>query len=183
MNGWREAAAALLREPWSEPDSAPDKTVITATTPPRAARNGGSVGFGGSVAGGNGTETAAARLARLGASPPPGVSPSAWAARLARAEAFERAWGPQARALGWSDAELYAMHPDAPLSRLDAMGAAFVGPGAAVVAVTAEAVVLSVPPRGLVQRARKPTLSVPPAWEVFGNVRVSLTISENLSGS
>lgn len=116
-------------------------------------------------------ETVAERLSQLSQlSPPPAVKPLAWQSRFEHALAFEVLWGAQARALGWSDAELYSLHPTAPLARLDAMGAAFFGAGATVVEVTPEAVVLSVPPGAVIQRARKPLFAAPPTWETFGAI-------------
>ena len=105
--------------------------------------------------------------------PPPGVLPTAWRDRLDAGASLAAAWGEAAQALGWSAADLYSLHPLAPLTRLDAMGAAFLALSKTVVAVTAEAVVLSVPPHGAVQRARRPTLAAPPAWMKFDHyVRV-----------
>ena len=92
----------------------------------------------------------------------------AWRDRLIGAADFERTWGVQARALGWTDGELYGLHPLAPMTRLDARGAAFCTLGRTVAAVTADAVVVSVPPIGRIQRAYKPTLAAPPAWEPSG---------------
>jgi hypothetical protein len=69
-------------------------------------------------------------LARLLSSPPPaGVLPSLWRVRVDRGVRFYNAWAAHAAACGWSDSDLFGLHPTAPLSRYDGMGAAFLGFG------------------------------------------------------
>ena len=169
MSGWREAVAAVLSEPvsWRVPNPASDKTAITATTSPDPPPDGGFGGIGGFGADGTDANRPADRLALLAERPPPGVSPTAWRDRLDAGASFAVAWGEAAVALGWTDPDLYSLHPLAPLTRLDAMGAAYLTLRKTVVAVTADAVVLNVPPKGAVQRARKPTFPAPPAWETY----------------
>ena len=108
-----------------------------------------------------------ARLAE--AEPPAGVLPSLWRARMKAGLAFARDWGGVAYACGWGEAELFALHPAAPLIRFDAMGAAFLSSGAVVVAVTDAAIT----PRGeagAIRRAARCAIPYPPAWATFGAV-------------
>ena len=108
-----------------------------------------------------------ARLAEADA--PANVSPSLWRARMRAGLAFAKEWGGMAHACGWSEAELFALHPAAPLIRFDAMGAAFLSCGAAVVAVTDTAITLR-GEAGAIRRAVRCAISYPPAWATFGSV-------------
>lgn len=105
-----------------------------------------------------------ARLAE--AEPPAGVLPSLWRARMKAGLAFAKDWGGVAYGCGWSDAELFAMHPKAPLIRFDAMGAALLSCGAAVVAVTDTAITLR-GEAGAIRRAVRCAIPYPPAWATF----------------
>jgi hypothetical protein len=51
---------------------------------------------------------------------------------------FLRDWGAQAHRLGWSDLDLFGVHPRAPIARLDAMGLVPLLGGNQVVALTCE---------------------------------------------
>jgi hypothetical protein len=171
-------AQALLSEAgeaWPDSSKAGPPAALSQPLAPA-----GSGGIGGCGDERGVTNTPAEHLARLALAAPPGVSARAWGQRIAHASAFEMTWGAQARALGWTDAALYSLHPDAPLARLDAMGAAFRGVAGQVVAVTAIAVVLTVPPSGVIQRARRPTTPHPAAWLTFEKGALVQTISENL---
>lgn len=108
-----------------------------------------------------------ARLAE--AEPPAGVLPSLWRARIQAGLAFARDWGGVAYACGWGEAELFALHPAAPLIRFDAMGAAFLSSGAVVVAVTDAAITLR-GEAGAIRRAARCAIPYPPAWATFGAV-------------
>ena len=109
-------------------------------------------------------------MARLAdAEPPAGVLPSLWRARMKAGLAFARDWGGVAYACGWTDAALFALHPAAPLIRFDAMGAAFLSCGAAVVAVTDTAITLR-GEAGAIRRAVRCAIPYPPAWATFGAV-------------
>ena len=105
-----------------------------------------------------------ARLAE--ADVPANVSPSLWRARMRAGLAFAKEWGGMAHACGWSEAELFALHPAAPLIRFDAMGAAFLSCGAAVVAVTDAAITLR-GEAGATRRAVRCAIPYPPAWATF----------------
>lgn len=106
-------------------------------------------------------------LARLvAAAPPAGISQPAWVGRIAHAQRFCGRLGQQAEALGWVASDLFALHPDAPLRRFDAMGAAFLGTDGEAVEVTAEAVVIRAQ-SGLRQYARRRRIPFAPAWETF----------------
>lgn len=119
-------------------------------------------------------------LARLAAVPPPaGISQSVWGGRIAHAQQFCDRLGPQAEAIGWVASDLFALHPDAPLRRFDAMGAAFIGLDGEAIEVTVEAVVIHAQ-SGLRQFARRRHISFAPAWETFGLNAPSQSISENL---
>jgi hypothetical protein len=53
----------------------------------------------------------------------------------------------EARAAGWSDLQLYGLHPHAPWARLDAMGAGFpiARGGDRVITVASEAIIVAAP--------------------------------------
>lgn len=106
-----------------------------------------------------------ARLAE--ADVPANVSPSLWRARMRAGLAFAKEWGGMAHACGWSEAELFALHPAAPLIRFDAMGAAFLSCSAVVVAVTDAAITLR-GEAGAIRRAVRCAIPYPPAWAAFG---------------
>ena len=78
---------------------------------------------------------------------------------------FAHTWGAGAHACGWTAGELFALHPSAPLTRYDGMGAAFLS-GGRVVAVTFEALTIRAG-TGAIQRARRRPIPYPPAWETF----------------
>lgn len=108
-----------------------------------------------------------AGLARLSSRPPPpNVSAIGWTVRIDRARRFCERLGSQAEALGWAASDLFALHPDAPLTRYDAMGAAFLGLDGEAVVINAEAVVIRTRSGGR-QVARRRPIPFPPAWETF----------------
>ena len=144
-------------------DTAPDITAEEA--------NGHFGSFGNFGMGRKGRPPAPAEwvegMARLAdAEPPAGVLPSLWRARMKAGLAFAKDWGGVAYGCGWSDAELFAMHPKAPLIRFDAMGAALLSCGAAVVAVTDTAITLR-GEAGAIRRAVRCAIPYPPAWATF----------------
>src|SRR4051812_33131187 len=53
------------------------------------------------------------------------VHTGTWAEIVDTVKAFAERWDGQARTCAWSTLSLYALHPDAPMARLDAMGAAW----------------------------------------------------------
>jgi hypothetical protein len=67
-------------------------------------------------------ETLAEAYLRLRRGPPEGVDDARWRAALTDGDAFMETWGDQAEALGWTAADLFGLHPKAPLSRYEAMG-------------------------------------------------------------
>jgi hypothetical protein len=66
--------------------------------------------------------TLAKAYLRLRRGPPDGVDDARWRAALTDGDAFMETWGDQAEALGWTTADLFGLHPKAPLSRYEAMG-------------------------------------------------------------
>ena len=180
MSAWRAIAEAILSEEKVAWLASPltDKTATTVTTSKQrdpGASFGGFVGFG--IAEGDEAERAAIieydggiprewaeGLARLLSMPPPaGVLPSLWRARIDRAARFCDAWAARARDCGWTASELFGLHPSAPLSRYDAMGAAFLGLEGDVVEVTPVAVLIR-QRNGVRQQISKTQNPQPPAW-------------------
>jgi hypothetical protein len=87
-------------------------------------------------------------LALLLRSPPLWPVPFAqWRIAVERVEASAYAHDCEARAAGWSDLQLYGLHPHAPWARLDAMGAGFpiARRGDRVITVAPEAIVVAAP--------------------------------------
>jgi len=58
---------------------------------------------------------------------------------------FLSSWGEQAAALGWSDHDLFALHPVAPDSRYDTMGLVWLLRGRPVVTLTASTAAIRTP--------------------------------------
>ncbi len=163
--GWREAARAMLdaRAAARLPDANAAKTAKTV------GGTAGSGNFGDSVSWQTAGDSVALRLRRLADTPPEGISPFAWRGRFEAAVSFEKRWGDAARALGWSEADLYGMHPGAPLLRFDAMGRAFMTLDATVVEVTADHIAMAKGPQGQIQRAARPTFPALPAWDALNS--------------
>lgn len=111
-------------------------------------------------------ETDLGRLDQLQRYAPAAASHDQWEMRIMAAKAFAQTWSTVARQLGWSSADLYSLHPRAPLQRLDAMGAAYCTWAGRVTAVTAETIALEIGP-GRLLAIRRPTFSALPAWETF----------------
>jgi hypothetical protein len=73
-----------------------------------------------------------------------------WPALVDRVLVFERCWGDQARAAGWSTLQLYGLHRRAPWSNLAGMGAAFlvaIG-GHTVIGLSSKAIAIAAPTTG-----------------------------------
>jgi hypothetical protein len=83
-----------------------------------------------------------------------------WSRVRAAALAFLDQYGNQAHALGWSAADLFGVHPEMGMVRVDSCGALMLTNGVRVVAVSADAIGYA---NGLVYR-RRPMRSVP-VWE------------------
>ena len=58
----------------------------------------------------------------LAAPPHPAWTAASWATLQGDALAFLRTWAAQARRLGWDALDLFAVHPAAPVARMDGMG-------------------------------------------------------------
>ena len=71
---------------------------------------------------------------------PDGFSPDRWQRLQDGAARFAEEWGARATALGWTDAELFALAE--PFARVDIQGAAWFIGASIVVAVTADAITL-----------------------------------------
>lgn len=117
---------------------------------------------------------AVAGLKLLEASPPaawPVDRVAHWPGMIAGAMAFARCWDSHARESGWTELQLYGLHPRAPWANLAAMGAAFqIGlAGGSVIAVSAEAIAI-VMRTGSRQRLyrRAPDPQAVLAWELAG---------------
>ncbi|MBV9995537.1 MAG: hypothetical protein JO127_10015 [Caulobacteraceae bacterium] len=75
---------------------------------------------------------------------PRGVDADAWLAMMNAAGRFLDQWGGKAAALGWTAAELFGLHPEAPIRRMDHRGRAFFLVGAEVLAIDADAITVRV---------------------------------------
>lgn len=64
----------------------------------------------------------AARVATMDSQPPPGVPPRWWSTLREAARRFVAEWGDTAVALGWTDADLFAVDARAPYTRIDQYG-------------------------------------------------------------
>jgi hypothetical protein len=73
-------------------------------------------------------------IARLRAIAPP-EDFSMWLQMLEDVDRFCLFWLEEARSLGWSETELFGVHPRAPASRFDAMGLVFIIKGGEVVSL------------------------------------------------
>jgi hypothetical protein len=79
--------------------------------------------------------------------------------------------GAQAQALGWSALDLFGVHPEVGVRRVDCCGSLMLSSGVRVVAVSADAIGYA---NGLVYRRRSVRPSVP-LWE-FEHGRVSSSV-------
>lgn len=70
--------------------------------------------------------------------PPEWTASDRWREVVSDAGIFIAAWGEPADRLGWSDLDLFGVHPTAPGSRFDAMGLVLLIHAGAVVAMTDE---------------------------------------------
>jgi hypothetical protein len=70
---------------------------------------------------------------------PERLSLERWEEVISDAEIFLSRWGSAAHSLGWSDLDLFGVHPIAPGARFDVMGLLLLVQGGAVVALTADA--------------------------------------------
>jgi hypothetical protein len=76
--------------------------------------------------------------ARLCAFPhPAAIPPARWRELVDNAGRFLERWGGQAAALGWSTADIFGCHREAPLARYDLQGLVFIIGSGEVVATTA----------------------------------------------
>jgi hypothetical protein len=84
-------------------------------------------------------------LAKLRLGPPELIEPARWQQAMIDAEAFLNIWGAQAQVLGWTEGELFGLHPVPAhpsasyrrLSRYDATGLIWLLQGRPVIALTA----------------------------------------------
>ena len=67
-----------------------------------------------------------------------GYTPERWQRVIDDGGKFLDQWGAQAAALGWNAADVFGVHPDAPTTRIDAMGLVFLIDGRTVQAITAQ---------------------------------------------
>jgi hypothetical protein len=79
----------------------------------------------------------ASALAALRANCPASVPEDRWRLAIADATVFISEWREQAQDYGWAERDLLALHPTAPLSRVDVMGLIWLLRGRPVVALTA----------------------------------------------
>jgi hypothetical protein len=66
-----------------------------------------------------------------------------WLLACIDADRFFYRWGQQAVDLGWTNEDIFALHPSAPLARYDAMGLAWLLQGRTVVSVSRNVALLS----------------------------------------
>jgi hypothetical protein len=73
---------------------------------------------------------------------PSTIRPDHWDRIVVAAGLLLTRWGAQLAAMGWTTADLFAAHPEAPLARYDCAGLVLLLPGCEVAAVTADAATL-----------------------------------------
>jgi hypothetical protein len=95
--------------------------------------------------------------------PPKGVSSGDWSKAIQMAVDFCNRFGLCALSCGWTEEQLFGLHPDAPLSRFDGMGVAFLGTDAVVVDVEPSAIKFR-NTNGLFSRAKPPPNPQKAAW-------------------
>lgn len=119
------------------------------------------LGLGDELAGG---------LARLcaRADPPRDITPERWREMKKTARIIAVEWAASALALGWSNLDLFGLHPAAPLNRVDGMGLAFLlTPADSIAALSADKAKIK-RANGVEQTFQRETLSPEsaPAWEI-----------------
>jgi len=97
--------------------------------------------------------------------PPKGVSSGDWSEAIERAVDFCNRFGHCALSCGWTEELLFGLHPNAPLSRFDGMGVAFLGTDAVVMGVEPGAITFR-NTNGSISRAKPPLNPQQAAWHV-----------------
>jgi hypothetical protein len=173
MSEWLARALALT--PSLPPVS---ETIKTSETPPAAGEEAGFGGFGGFEAGGphrpeappapalDGPPGWREKLAALDpdTAPCPGFRLDAWARVQANGLDFLHRHGAEAERHGWTDVELFGVHPVVGVIRVDHVGALMLAVGGRVESVEAEAIRYA---GGLVYRRSAVPAAAVPIW-TFG---------------
>jgi hypothetical protein len=96
-----------------------------------------------------------------------GFSPERWVQAINDGLIFLEHWGDRSMALGWTESDLFGVHPLAPACRFDCMGLALLIGGGRVTDLFADIAVL-LSPRGSVLRHRRPSSSEknPSLWHL-----------------
>lgn len=109
-------------------------------------------------------------LARLATMPPPDGWGADWRAVrdgiMRFADDLAGQWLAKAVALGWTEVDLFGAAPTAPAARLDVRGAATFIKAAKIMAITADAIVISTPSGRRLRITRPTTKGGVPLWEV-----------------
>ena len=114
----------------------------------------------------------------LAAAPHPAWTDKTWKTLQDDALAFLQQWAGQAHRLGWDGLDLFAVHPSAPVARLDCMGLVPLLKGRPVVAFTKDDATIKAASGGALTYRRHPC---PPAgrclvWELARSVPMKGTV-------
>jgi hypothetical protein len=92
---------------------------------------------------------------------PEGVSVAAWQGAISDAVTLLRQWGDALVDFGWGAPELFGLHPSAPMSRVDFMGAVWLIKGQPVTEITEDRIALA---KGLkIRKAKTRSITSRPA--------------------
>lgn len=89
-----------------------------------------------------------------------------WERLVHDGDAFVTAWGEQAARLGWTDLDLFGVHPTRPACRFDVMGLVPLIDGGRVVVLTDTAATTRRPSGSIQRYTRKPMLGAVCLWEL-----------------
>ena len=92
-----------------------------------------------------------------GRSCPDWLSPDRWSGLLSDAEAFLSQWGKAAHQFGWSELDLFGVHPAAPTARFDVMGLVPVINGGKVASITERSAAIQTPGGSRLMFMRRPS--------------------------
>jgi hypothetical protein len=104
--------------------------------------------------------------------PPSAFGMAIWSQFLSDADQFASIWGDRALECGWSDEDLFGVHPAAPASRYDAMGLVLLIRGGEVVKLDSEIATVKTPGRSLLRFWRTRHVRGIPVWTLRPTLQV-----------
>jgi hypothetical protein len=99
--------------------------------------------------------------------PASGFSNSQWSLLIRSGSAFLEQWAPKAAELGWTDIDLFGVHPTAPAARFDVMGLVPIINGGEVVAITERSATIRSPGGSRLVYMRRTTGGRVCLWELI----------------